>query len=288
MTNPLPRPAITHERIGGWTLRTAHWRPAEPSTKRPLLFFNGIGANIELAFGLGEHIRDREILTFDVPGVGGSPPAALPYRPWQLARAAAKLSERFGFDDLDVMGVSWGGAMAQQFAFQYRNRVKRVILAATSAGSTMVPGKASAISKMRDPRRYADPDYMVRNFQILYGDEATVEGAAAHTNALQSPHPRGYAYQLLCMLGWSSLPFLRLMRQPTLVMAGDRDTLVPMANARILNFMLPNGRLHVVEDGGHLFLVTKASEVLPAITDFLDEIHVEHTAFDDLPAADPA
>ena len=67
---------------------------------------------------------------------------------------ARKLCDQFGMGDVDVMGVSWGGAMAQQYAFQYRNSVGKLILCATTAGMTMVPGKVSAISKMADARRY--------------------------------------------------------------------------------------------------------------------------------------
>lgn len=263
-------PEINMETVGSYTLRVGYWPAERASNKRPLLFFNGIGANMELAFGLGEWIRDREIITFDMPGVGESEPARFPYRPWMMARAARQLCDRYGMGDVDVMGVSWGGAMAQQYAFQYRNSVGKLILCATTAGMTMVPGKISAISKMADARRYTDPDYMRENFQRLYG-EAADEGAGQHIENLKPPAPMGYVYQLTAFLGWSSLPFIRFLRMPTLVMAGDRDAIVPMANAHILNFALPNARLHVVEDGGHLFLVTQAEETVSEIVDFLDE-----------------
>lgn len=269
--NASPRlPEITMETVGAHTVRVGYWKAERRSNKRPLLFFNGIGANMELAFGLGEWIRDREIITFDMPGVGESPAAKFPYRPWMMARVARKLCDRFEMGDVDVMGVSWGGAMAQQFAFQYRNTVGKLILCATTAGMTMVPGKISAISKMADARRYTDPDYMRENFQRLYG-EAADEGAGQHIENLRPPAPMGYVYQLTAFLGWSSLPFIRFLKMPTLVMAGDRDAIVPMANAHILNFALPNSRLHVVEDGGHLFLVTKAQETVSELVDFLDE-----------------
>ena len=265
------RPNLSMEEVSGYRLRTAYW-PGEVSMgKRPLLFFNGIGANLELAYGLGEWIRDREILTFDMPGVGESEPALVPYLPWQIARAARKLCERFGFDELDVMGVSWGGAMAQQFALQYRKRVKRLILAATSSGMTMVPGHPEALLKMRDPRRYSDPDYMRANFATLYGDDDK-EGAQSHAMGLKPPHPRGYLYQMVAMLGWTSLPFIRFLKMPSLVIMGDRDRVVPLINGKILAAGLPNSNLHVVEGGGHLFLVTKAAETLPVITEFLDEL----------------
>lgn len=263
-------PEISMETVGAYTVRVGYWPAETPSNKRPVLFFNGIGANMELAFGLGDWMRDREILTFDMPGIGESEPAKFPYRPWMMARLARKLCDRFELGDVDVMGVSWGGAMAQQYAFQYRKSVGKLILCATTAGMTMVPGKISAISKMADARRYTDPDYMRENFQRLYG-EAADEGAGQHIENLKPPAPMGYVYQLTAFLGWSSLPFIRFLRMPTLVMAGDRDAIVPMANAHILNFALPNSRLYTVEDGGHLFLVTKAQETTSEILDFLDE-----------------
>ena len=264
-------PDITMEDIGKYRLRVAHWVTDRPTGKRPLIFFNGIGANLELALGLGDMMPDREILTFDMPGIGGSKPALLPYLPWQMARVARILCDRRGWDELDVMGVSWGGAMAQQFAFQYRKRVKRLVLCATTAGVTMVPGHPEAILKMRDPRRYTDPAYMRANFSTLYGDDDK-EGANSHAMKLKPPHPRGYTYQLLAMAGWSSLPFIRFLKMPALVLMGDRDRIVPLANGHILNTCLPNSRLHVIKDGGHLFLVTKSEETLPVITDFLDKI----------------
>ena len=265
------QPDITMEDVGGYRLRVAHWMIDHQTGKRPLIFFNGIGANLELALGLGDMMPDREILTFDMPGIGESEPALLPYLPWQMARVARILCDRRGWNDLDVMGVSWGGAMAQQFAFQYRKRVKRLVLCATTAGITMVPGHPEAILKMRDPRRYTDPDYMRANFSTLYGDDDK-EGANSHAMKLKPPHPRGYMYQLLAMAGWSSLPFIRFLKMPALVLMGDRDRIVPLANGHILNTCLPNSRLHIIEGGGHLFLVTKSAETLPAITDFLDKI----------------
>jgi poly(3-hydroxyalkanoate) depolymerase len=264
------RLSISFETIGTQVLRVAHWKAEVDLGKRPLLFFNGIGANLELSFMLGELLPDRDILTFDVPGVGDSPAPLLPYRPWQLARMARKLVDRFGYYNLDVMGVSWGGVMAQQFAIQYRKRVKRLILAATTTGMTMVPGKMASISKMTNPRRYADPDFMLRNFETLYGEEGGDEAQNFVTH-LRPPSPRGYMFQMLAFVGWTSLPFIRLLKMPTLVLAGDRDSIVPMANAHILNFALPNARLHVIHDGGHLFLMSRANETVPVIQDFLNE-----------------
>ena len=268
MTEKQPR--YRDVRAGSNILRTAVWHrdPRSGPAARPLLFFNGIGANIELIAPLAEALTDRDIIAFDAPGVGGSAAAGIPYRPWNLARMAAAILDELGYGEVDVMGVSWGGAMAQQFAFQYGSRVHRLILCATSAGSFMVPGNPKALMKLAPPRRYLDPDYLMKHFEMLYGDEAAE--APDHSSRLRAPTMRGYFYQLLAGIGWTSVPFLPFLKQPTLVLAGDNDQIVPLINGRFLARLIPGARLEVVS-GGHLFLVSRASEVIPLIRDFLDE-----------------
>jgi poly(3-hydroxyalkanoate) depolymerase len=146
--------------LGDQTVRVGI-RPGE-TEHPPLLLFNGIGANIELMQPFVEALEGRETIVFDVPGVGGSPAPWLPYRPSTLAILSARLLDRLGYDEVDVLGVSWGGALAQQFAFAYAKRCRRLVLAATSPGHLMVPGKLTAMLKMATPRRYKDPDYMRR------------------------------------------------------------------------------------------------------------------------------
>lgn len=253
--------------VGVQKLRTAVWRG--DGTGRPLLFFNGVGANLEIAQPLADALGDRDIITFDLPGIGGSPAPFAPYRPWWIAKAAKAILLQNGYDrPVDVMGVSWGGGAAQQFAFQYRNRVNRLVLCATSPGALMVPGDMRALSKMASPRRYIDRDFLEQHFKTLYGDEPG--GARLFAERMSAPSRQGYIYQLLAMIGWSSLPFLPFLPHETLVLAGDRDRIVPLANARILKFMIPKAELHVVEGGGHLFILSQAKTVLPVLQSFLD------------------
>ncbi len=261
-------PALDISRIGGREIRTAVFKATSKLTQRPILFFNGIGANIELMAPLAQWLPDRDIVTFDMPGIGGSPPPRLPYRPWMMARLAMRMLDKFGYDVVDVMGVSWGGGMAQQFAFQHPGRVGKLVLAATSPGTLMVPGDFNALSKMANPRRYFDTQYMKDNFRTLYGDEPGVAGG--HADRISPPTRVGYAYQLAAMAGWTSAPFLPLMRQKTLVLMGADDRIVPVVNGKILAHLIPRARLEVVP-GGHLFLVSRAAETIPTIRTFLAE-----------------
>jgi poly(3-hydroxyalkanoate) depolymerase len=265
---------VTIEDVGGRTLRVARWRAAKNKGQPPLLFFNGIGANIELVAPFARQLGDRDFVIFDMPGIGGSPDPVLPYNAITMSRTAARLMDQFGYTSMDVMGVSWGGAMAQHFAMQYPGRVERLILCATTAGWMMVPGKFSALSKMANPRRYIDPDYMAKNFAILYGGKT--DGASGHVGRVKPPSGTGYFYQLLAMIGWTSAPLLPfLLKAETLVIMGEADNIVPVANGRFLASLIPNAELKVIPDGGHLFLVAQAEESLALITEFLDRPRAE-------------
>jgi poly(3-hydroxyalkanoate) depolymerase len=208
-------------------------------------------------------------VTFDMPGVGGSPDPAVPYRPWMMARIADLLLDQFGYDMVDVMGISWGGGLAQQYAIQFGSRVNRLVLVATTAGMLMMPGKLSALSKMIDPRRYIDPDYMLKNFKTLYG--GIDSGVDAHVEKITPPTKMGYFYQLAAMIGWTSAPWLPLLRTDTLIMMGDDDQIVPLINGKFLNSLIPNSRLEIIKGGGHLFLMAEADLCIRLIREFLME-----------------
>lgn len=261
-------PVYTMESVYGRTLRVAVWRSDKPSDRLPILFFNGIGANIEAMAPLAEHLADRDFITFDMPGIGGSPDPVVPYNAILMARIAALLLDRFAMPLVDVMGVSWGGAMAQQFALQNGARVNRLILAATSAGMLMVPGNPAALIKMADPRRYIDPDYMAKHFKTLYG--GMVGNKSEHIGRITPPSKTGYFYQLMAMMGWTSAPFLPFMKTETLIMMGGDDQIVPVANGKFLAFLIPNSELLVIDNGGHLFLLSHVDESIAAIRGFLD------------------
>ncbi|OYZ86334.1 MAG: poly(3-hydroxyalkanoate) depolymerase [Sphingomonadales bacterium 17-56-6] len=256
------------ETVDGRTLRVAVWRASKVTKKLPILFFNGIGANIEAMAPMAELLDDRDFITFDMPGIGGSPDPVVPYNALLMSRIAALLLDRFEMPVVDVMGVSWGGAMAQQFALQNTARTNKLILAATSAGMLMVPGNPAALVKMADPRRYIDPDFMAKHFKTLYG--GMVGNKSAHIGRITPPSKTGYFYQLMAMMGWTSAPFLPFLKTPTLIMMGDDDQIVPLANGKFLNFLIPNSELFVVENGGHLFLLSHVEESITAIRTFLD------------------
>lgn len=265
------RPAtVTTRLIGGQAYRVAHWQATGPATGRPLLFFTGIGASLELLTPFLERLTGRDVVTFDPPGIGGSPLCRWPYRPRNIARAADRIMRELGYSgEIDVMGVSWGGLMAQEFAHRYGGRVGSLVLAATTAGVAMVPGKWSALKEMARPRRHVDPSYMVRHKHEMYGGRT--DGLASIWAQTLPPTRRGYLYQLLAIWGWTSAWYLRRLAPRTLILMGEEDRLVPMANGRFLQRMIPNSRLETISDGGHLFLLTHREGMAARVEEYLDD-----------------
>ena len=231
--------------VGAQPLRVAIKRG--PKGRPPLLLFNGIGASLELAMPFMRALNQTEVIIFDVPGVGGSPKPRGPYRPSTIARLAARLLTQLGHRRVEVGGVSWGGGIAQQFAHQHYDMCRKLVLAATSPGAIMVPGSLRVLWKMATPRRYLDREFMRRIAPEIYGggfrDAPDLVGALADATAGASHI--GYTYQILAMAGWTSLPWLWTLKQPTLILAGRDDPIVPLANGRLMARMMANARLEI-------------------------------------------
>lgn len=257
-----------------------------PGKGRPILAFNGIGANYEVAKPLIMAMADFEVVIFDMPGVGGSEEPTRPRRFPGLAEMTAKLMDKLGYvQPLNVLGVSWGGALAQQYARQYPERVNRLVLAATSSGATALPPDPAALWSMLSPRRYLDPRYMAEMAPRIYGGRFRKrprlgEGLSDRT---RGPSWRGYIYQLLAGLGWTSLPWLHSLKMPTLIMYGEDDPIMQAFNSRLLGWLIPNARTYCVSEGGHLFLTARARESARVICEFFNERRGDGTDPEDYP-----
>ncbi len=237
-----------------------------------MLLCNGIGASLEVLQPLVDALDpDRGVIRFDVPGVGGSPVPPFPYVLATLAPWVSAVVARLGYREFDVLGLSWGGSLAQQLSVQCRRRVRRLVLVATGTGSLMVPAHPQVLAAMVTPRRHRDHEYAASVAADIYGGtmRSDPERAARLLHAGTRVGPRrGYYYQLASTAGWSSLPFLRLVRQPTLVLAGDDDPIIPLVNARMMARLIPRAQLHVYH-GGHLGVLTESDELAPVIERFL-------------------
>jgi poly(3-hydroxyoctanoate) depolymerase len=190
----------------------------------PLLLINGMTRPLQSWEPFTQALHHRTAVTFDAPGVGGSPTPRRPISIAGLAAVAAAVLDAAGLDGADVVGFSHGGAVAQQFARDFPARVRRLVLVSTSCGVGSTPGSRRAF--LRGMRRPAD------------------------ANPWPLPDPLGVLWHSIAVSSWSSIPFLGTIAMPTLVVCGTSDRVVPPANSRVLARRIPNASL-VTVPGGH-------------------------------------
>ncbi|MEO0752690.1 MAG: poly(3-hydroxyalkanoate) depolymerase [Pseudomonadota bacterium] len=268
-------------KVMGQQIRYAFFGPEDAD--RTLLVFNGIGASLDAVAPVAGHFERTRILTFDVPGVGGSPTPLIPYRFAWLSRMTVRLLDALGVGEVDVAGVSWGGAAAQQFVYDQQSRCRSMTLCATSAGMVMIPGNVQVLRKMATPKRYLDPEHMVNIGPDIYGGQLRYnrEMLDMHASSLKAGDARGYLYQLLCGVGWTSWLWLPQIEVPTLLLMGGDDPLIPVVNGKILMNRLPDAQM-VVMDCGHLFILSKPGETAQRIEAFVhDGVVLDAEEFED-------
>lgn len=100
---------------------------------------NGLGAGFRMLEPVLDNLAGRTVIRFDVPGTGGSPNSLRSYGFRYLAMVLGRMLDELGYDGVELLGFSWGGVLAQQFAFQNPRRCRRVVLVSTATGALMVP-----------------------------------------------------------------------------------------------------------------------------------------------------
>ena len=242
----------------------------------PLLLITGLGGSTDQWTPFAQQFQHRQVIRFDVPGMGLSSAPYAPIPVTAVAEIAVAVLDELGVESADVVGYSYGGAVAQQLAFNAPERVGRLVLAATNCGLGSIPGSYAAMASLATPLRYYSPTYFDRSAAAVYGGmtgrDLSMRRRMMAERRLHPPSAYGYQMQLLGTVGWSSLPFLGRIPHDTLVISGDDDPLVPVGNAELLARRIPRARLEIVKRSGHLFLWDEAKRVAVRVTRFLDAV----------------
>ena len=254
----------------------------EVGSGKPLLLINGLGAHTGMWRAFEDAMPGCRLVEFDLPGAGQSPVPAKPVSIEQLARLATAVMDRYGLEQADVLGYSMGGMVAQQLAATYPDRVRRLVLAATTPGVGSVQIQLRALVNIVTPARYSSPRLYASTIGSLVGGRARNDPkwveAQSKLRLEHRPSWRGYMSQMRSMGGWSSLPLLRKITQPTLVLAGGDDPLAPATNSKIIAHLIENSRLVVLKGEGLLLMVDESSAAHAAVHEFLTSPDVESTS----------
>jgi pimeloyl-ACP methyl ester carboxylesterase len=240
----------------------------------PVLLINGLGARLEMWQPLSSAISDRTLLMFDFPGITGRAAHDLPLEMPGLARWLARLLDVLNISVVDVIGYSWGGVLAQQFARDLSERVRALVLVSTNFGFGAVSSPAFLPLLNLMPSDQGDDPWKLLT-AALGGATGSRDPIGAIVNALKpSTTPfQGYQRQCFSLAGWTSLNWLHELTAPTLVLAGDDDPFVPTSISQRLAQCIPQGQLELIRGGGHLLPTNQPARVARSVEDFLGRIN---------------
>jgi 3-oxoadipate enol-lactonase len=204
--------------------------------------------------------RRFRVLTFDGRGIGDSDPAALPYGIGELADDAAAILDDAGEVAAHVYGLSLGGMVAQEVALRHPDRVRALVLGATTpGGSRSVAGDPVALSLFGRSAAMPAEEAAWAAVPHLYAERTRRRrgGRIAEDVAARLEHGAGSftrAQQLLAAASHNALDRLADIAAPTLVVHGEQDTIVPVANARLLHAGIRGSALSIWPRAGHLYV----------------------------------
>lgn len=233
----------------------------------PLLLVNGIWGELTAWRRLLPHLAGFRTIAFDAPGIGDTEIPPYPMSLPALGRFAVGVLDAVGIRQAHVLGISFGGIVAQQVATIAPPRVNRLVLVSTTSGLMHLPGQPQALMSLLNPLpTHLSGPAAGRTFGGRIRREPDVLGRL-HLAAPRSME--AYWHRLSGLTGWWGAPWS--IRQPTLVLTGDDDPIVPAANSRILASLIPGSRLVVVPGGGHLMLFDSPAGTGPTVAGFLGD-----------------
>jgi pimeloyl-ACP methyl ester carboxylesterase len=262
-------------RTGTASIGRAQVRYRSAGSGDPILLLMGIGASLEVWDPFADHLLrlGYRVVTVDMPGTGASPALVPPRRMAGLADIAVAVLDELGIERAHLLGISFGGLLAQEVARRAPERVVSLVLAATGPGLGGPPGRVSALVHLLTPLRHVSRAYAGAIAGALYGGRARQEPERYESLLRHGPPPSwwGYLGQLYAVAGWSSIPWLRRLQSRTLVLIGDDDPIVRLFNGQMLAALIPDARLEVVMGGGHLFMLDETEGIVELVDAFLAE-----------------
>lgn len=226
-----------------------------------VLFFNGSGATLKSSAHLiGALAKTCTVLAHDQRGLGETSIPEGPYTMAQFAEDGAALLDHVGWDTCAVVGISFGGMVAQEFAVSYPQRVEKLVLLCTSAGgdagssyplhelgSLSAEERASTITTLTDSRW--TPEWLAS-----HPDDAAIVNMRNEQAAVPKSKEtiKGEVLQLGARIGHDVSHRLHCVTAPTFVTAGRYDGIAPLSNSEEIVKRLPDATLSVYE-GGHIF-----------------------------------
>jgi pimeloyl-ACP methyl ester carboxylesterase len=243
----------------------------------PLTLVQGLGYD-RRGFGrlpelLAEHFR---VVLIDNRGVGESDEPEGPYSVAQMVDDVAAVLDDAGIERTNLFGVSLGGFIAQEFALAYPERVDKLVLCSTMPGGPrshpMPPPGVEAFGRFPTMEREAGLRLMVENSLGARGVR-DVPGLADEIYAYRlerAPSIAAWQAQAVAGAAFDAYDRIGAITAPTLVVHGGADNVVDTRNGELLGELIPNARVEIVPERGHLMVWEDSERVAEIVREFLE------------------
>ena len=245
----------------------------EQGEGEPVLLIMGLGYPSVMWYRTRPLLASRyRTIALDNRGVGLSdmPPGTYPIA--LMAADAVAVLDASGCGRAHVYGVSMGGMIAQEFALQYPNRVRSLILGCTAAGGPYAIRSEREVTEFLIARANQNQEAAAEASVPFIYDADTARERIDEDLAVRKewlPKPEAYLAQLQGILAWESFSRLDQIRAPTLVIHGLSDRLVPSGNGELIAGRIPGARLVLLPHAGHIFTTDQTEAAHEAILSFL-------------------
>ena len=255
-----------------------HVRDTGPRGAPVVVLLHGFGSSLHTweAWALALAATHR-VIRFDLPGSGLSAPDATgDYTDARSVQLLAALLDQLGVARASVVGNSIGGRIAWKFAAAHPQRVSKLVLISPDgfASPGFTYGQAPDVPAVLGLMRYALPKPLLRmNLAPAYAQPERLLDATVtrYHDLMLAPGSRD---ALLARMRQTvledPLPLLRRIRAPTLLLWGERDAMIPFANAADYAGAIPNARVLAVPDAGHVPFEELPQASLALLRPFLD------------------
>jgi pimeloyl-ACP methyl ester carboxylesterase len=220
--------------------------------------------------------RNFRVIVFDPRGVSASDKPEGPQTITLLADDVAHLLETIGVESAHIVGASFGGFVAQEFALKFPAMTRKLVLCCTSFGGPnhVVPAPET-LAALASTKGLNSEERMRANLLLAFTPDyvrTQVDEVdhIVHLRATNEVPEHIYMSQLQAAMSFNTESRLAEIRSPTLVLSGDADIIVPVQNSRNLAAKIPGAQLRIIEGGSHTFFIEQAREFNQIVKDFLN------------------
>lgn len=244
----------------------------------PLVMIRGLGSNINWwnPIFLDSMFKNFKTIIFDNRGAGRTDKPDIEYSIKGMADDAVGLMDVLSIKKAHILGFSMGGAIAQEIALNYPERINNLILCATSCGRDMAlppsPEVVEALLRLAEgktPEEKAEQTIQLEFTEEFIRDYPNIIERERQT-ILKNPIPDfSYQRQLNAIMRFSAGTRLKNVNKPTLIIQGKKDLLVQPKNAEILAKLIPGSRVAFFDNSGHQIFSQETEIVARTILEFL-------------------